>query len=87
MVFTIIGWIGVLVFIIAYLLLSLNKLSAQKTTYHWFNVFGAVCLVLNSYESQDIPSVAVNGLWGLIALYTCINLRVKLKKDQRTRVN
>ncbi|WP_071585714.1 CBU_0592 family membrane protein [Ochrovirga pacifica] len=83
--FTIVGWIGVFVFIIAYLLLSLNVLSAQKTTYHWLNVLGAACLVFNSTVTKDVPSVAVNTLWGIIALCTCLNLRIKFKKVQKTQ--
>lgn len=74
MVYSVLGWLGVVVFILAYLLLSLEYLSANKTTYHWLNALGAICLVVNSVSTDDLPSVAVNAIWGLIALLTVVKI-------------
>ncbi len=68
--FTIVGWLGVVLFVVAYLLLSLEKLNAKKATYHWLNFLGALCLVLNAVSIKDNPTIVVNIIWGLIAIFT-----------------
>ena len=73
----IIGWLGVLLFILAYLLLSLEKLDAKKPTYHILNFLGALCLIINAISIKDNPNIAVNGIWGLIAVVTAIKLYKK----------
>lgn len=67
-----IGWIGALLFIISYLLLSLDYLSAQKYLYHILNALGALCLVINALVIDDYPNIFVNAVWGLIALVAVI---------------
>lgn len=80
MFYTVIGWIGVAVFVLAYLFLSLEILSSRKTTYHWLNVLGAICLVVNGIGIKDYPSLTLNAVWGMIALLT--NLKLILKSVQ-----
>ncbi|MEL4308287.1 CBU_0592 family membrane protein [Joostella sp. CR20] len=70
----IIGWIGALLFIIAYFLLSIEKLSAKNKTYHLLNISGAVCLVINGLYLSDYPNVVVNLIWGIIAFYAVFKL-------------
>lgn len=77
MFYLVIGWIGVFVFILAYLLLSLEIVSSDKITYHWLNVVGAICLVVNAIGIQDYPSLTVNAVWGIIALFTIVKLLLK----------
>lgn len=70
----IIGWIGAFLFVIAYFLLSIKKFSAENKTYHFLNILGAVCLVINGYYLSDYPNVAVNFIWGLIGIYALIKI-------------
>ncbi|WP_417443789.1 CBU_0592 family membrane protein [Joostella sp.] len=70
----VVGWIGALFFIIAYFLLSINKLSAKNKTYHFLNIIGAICLVINGIYLSDFPNVVVNLIWGIIAIYAIIKL-------------
>ncbi len=68
----IIGWIGALLFIVAYLLLSLGKLRADRVPYQLMNIVGGLCLVVNSLDTGDFPSVLTNMIWagiGLFAIY------------------
>ncbi|MGS2740411.1 CBU_0592 family membrane protein [Sinomicrobium sp. M5D2P17] len=67
-VYTIIGWIGAIVFIIAYFLLSVKLISAEKPLYHYLNAIGGVCLVVNALHLSDLPNVVVNVVWTSIAL-------------------
>ncbi|MDG3584108.1 MULTISPECIES: CBU_0592 family membrane protein [Galbibacter] len=67
--YTIIGWVGAIIFIIAYLLLVMKKISARKKTYHILNAIGAICLIANAYYLSDFPNVLVNVVWAAIAIY------------------
>lgn len=84
MFYTIVGWLGVVIFILAYLFLSLEVLSAKKTTYHWLNAFGAICLVCNALGIEDYPSLTVNAVWGIIALFTTIKLKLHQSKSAKS---
>jgi len=79
-IFEIIGWLGAVLFISAYLLLSINKLKANKIPYQLMNVLGALCLVLNSYKIDDDPNFILNFVWmciGLIAILSIIRSKSK----------
>lgn len=75
-----IGWVGVVLFIVAYLLLSLEVLSANKPVYHWMNFAGAICLIINAVNINDYPNIVVNTIWGLIAISTAFKLFYKKTK-------
>jgi hypothetical protein len=61
------GWIGSIAYLLAYLLLTLNKLKAEQKLYHLLNIVGAAGLTLNAIFFSDYPNVVVNIAWGLIA--------------------
>lgn len=75
--FTAIGWLGVILFVVAYLLLSIEVLDAKKDSYHWLNFLGALCLVINAISIEDNPTIVVNGIWGIIAIVTVLRMYSK----------
>ena len=67
-----IGWVGALLILVAYALLSAGKLTAQDRSYQWMNVLGAAGFIVNSGWNGAIPSAALNVVWagiGLAALW------------------
>jgi len=67
----VVGWIGALLILAAYGLLSAGKLDARSPAYQWLNVVGAVGFILNSGWNGAWPSAALNVIWvgiGLVAL-------------------
>jgi purine-cytosine permease-like protein len=64
---SLLGWLGSSAYLLAYLLLTLNKLKADQKLYHLLNIIGAVGLTLNALFFYDYPNVIVNIAWGLIA--------------------
>ncbi|WP_336515456.1 CBU_0592 family membrane protein [Pollutibacter soli] len=68
----ILGWTGTISYLLAYLLLSLNKLKSSQKIYHFLNIIGAVGLTMNAFFFRDYPNVAVNLAWGIIALSAVI---------------
>lgn len=67
-----IGWTGALLYTLAYLLLSIGRLRPDKWPYQTMNILGGLCLVINSSQTHDYPSVLTNIVWigiGTFALY------------------
>jgi hypothetical protein len=57
------GWLGALLILGSYILVSLGKLSGQSRTFQWLNVIGAAGFVVNSGWHGAIPSTALNVVW------------------------
>ena len=62
----VVGWLGALLILFAYLLLSAGKLTGQSLVYQGMNVVGAAGFVINGWWHGAIPSAALNVLWLLI---------------------
>ena len=60
------GWVAALMILVAYALLSANKLTANDRAYQWMNVFGALGFVINSGWNGALPSAALNVIWAAI---------------------
>ena len=61
-----VGWAGAALILLAYLLLSAEKLTGQSLVYQAMNVVGAAGFVINGWWHGAIPSAALNVLWLLI---------------------
>ena len=57
----VIGWIGALLYIIAYFLISIKKLQADQVIFQLLNILGGVRLIVNSLPQSDYPSVFASG--------------------------
>jgi len=60
------GWAGATLILLAYLLLSAEKLTGQSLVYQGMNIVGAAGFVINGWWHGAIPSAALNVLWLLI---------------------
>jgi hypothetical protein len=65
---SILGWVGSISYLLAYLLLTLKKVKPDQKLYHLMNIVGAAGLTLNAVYILDYPNVIVNLVWGIIAL-------------------
>jgi len=66
------GWIGALLILTGYALLSAGKLDAKSPAYQWLNVVGALGFIANSSWNGAWPSAALNVIWvgiGAVALW------------------
>ena len=62
----VVGWAGAVLILLAYLLLSADRLSGQSLTFQGMNVVGAAGFVINGWWHGALPSTALNLLWMLI---------------------
>jgi hypothetical protein len=64
-----IGWIGALLVLVAYGLVSTERVSSRSFSYQAMNIGGAAGLVVNSAWNGAIPSAVVNLIWIGIGVY------------------
>jgi hypothetical protein len=73
-VLQVIGWAGVVAYVASYALLSFGYLGADSIRYQLLNALGGICLVIFSLSLADIPNVAVNAIWILIAIVSLVRI-------------
>ncbi len=78
-----IGWLGAILYIVAYLLLTLNIVLSSSFIYHFLNVLGAIGLSINAFYLRDSPNIIVNLVWLIIAMGAIINLYRLRNKQER----
>jgi cell shape-determining protein MreD len=61
------GWIGALLILLAYLMVTVGKLTGQSLAFQWMNLVGAAGFVINGWWHRALPSAALNVIWMLIA--------------------
>ncbi|WP_316821317.1 CBU_0592 family membrane protein [Pedobacter gandavensis] len=64
-----IGWVGVVLCTLGYLLLSVKVLKADSLSFQTLNIIGGLCLVTSALHNSDMPNAVANGLWVLIGFY------------------
>lgn len=67
------GWVGALCFLLAYLLLILKRWQATSFFYHLCNILGGVLLTINTLYDASFPSAFINLVWAVIAAYGMVS--------------
>ena len=65
----IIGWTGAGCVLLAYALLSAQKIRSDSVGYHGLNIIGAALLVVYGFGKDAVPSALLNIIWCAIGLY------------------
>ncbi len=68
----VVGWIGAILILAGYGMLSAGRLNAKSPAYQWLNVIGALGFIANSSWNGAWPSAALNVIWvgiGAVALW------------------
>ncbi|MCH8818726.1 MAG: hypothetical protein IIB03_00205 [Acidobacteria bacterium] len=73
----ILGWIGAIVLLVAYALVSKKQLEGDSTLYQVLNLIGSVTLMINGFYYGANPSGFLNIVWGSVAVYTLWTVRSK----------
>ncbi len=67
-IFEVLGWSGTILILLAYFLVSFQKITANSSIYQALNLFGAGFVFLNVFVHQAYPSAGLNLVWLIIAL-------------------
>ncbi len=73
----VIGWIGAVLILAAYFLLSAGRLDAKSPVYQWLNVVGAAGFIANSGWNGAWPSAALNVVWVGIGVFALIRIATR----------
>ena len=73
----VIGWIGAVLILAAYFLLSAGRLDAKSPVYQWLNVVGAAGFIANSGWNGAWPSAALNVVWVGIGVFALIRIAAR----------
>lgn len=77
---SLVGWLGTGFYLLAYLLVSFDKVKANKPTYHVLNVLGAAGLIIHALYMDDGPNLICNLAWLAIAVIAIIAIKLKKAK-------
>ena len=66
--FDLVGFTGVLLIIVAYLLLQLNKLPSSSPVYSLMNAVGALLIIISLLFDFNLSAFVVEAFWFLISL-------------------
>ena len=72
-----VGWIGALLILGAYGLLSTGRVDGQSRLYQGMNVVGAAGFIVNGWAHHAVPSAVLNVIWMGIGLVTLWKIRGK----------
>jgi hypothetical protein len=64
------GWIGTILYLVAYALVSLKKVAGDSSVYQGINITAGVLLIVNTYYWHAFPSLGLNAAWIGIAIFT-----------------
>jgi hypothetical protein len=61
------GWAGALLILLAYVLVTIGRLTGQSLAFQWMNLLGAAGFIINGWWHRALPSASLNVIWMLIA--------------------
>ena len=69
-----IGWLGFVLIVSAYLMVTIKLVEVNSTTYHLLNLVGALCMVVNARHKGARPLLWLNIVWALVAILGLLQL-------------
>lgn len=70
------GWVGTILYLIAYYLVSIKKVEGDSLSYQSMNIVAGVLLVINTFYWRAYPSLGLNAAWILIGVFTLSRKRM-----------
>jgi hypothetical protein len=81
LIFDSLGWVGAILLLLAYALVSFKKLAADSLAYQGMNVAASILLAVNTLYHRAYPSSFVNIVWTLIAVFAILTVVGKYGKS------
>jgi hypothetical protein len=71
------GWAGAALILLAYLLVTTEKLTGRSPAFQWMNLVGAAGFVANGLWHGAIPSASLNIVWMGIAAFALVRISAR----------
>lgn len=68
------GWIGTILIVLAYVLLSCHYVNGESRVYHLINLFGAIGIGINVFYREDWSTFVLEVIWATIATVSLYSL-------------
>jgi hypothetical protein len=75
------GWTGAGILLVAYALVSFDKLRGESFRYQFLNALGSLLLIINTVYYRADPSAFVNVVWIVIALLASARARSRQSRS------
>ena len=75
--YAILGWIGTVLIVGAYWLNSTKRVESTSVVYQLMNLFCAIGVFFNVFHQAAWPAVALQVIWGIIALHSLLSVCAK----------
>ena len=79
-IMSILGWLGLGLILIAYLLVSMKMFKPDSWVYQTLNIVGAAGLFVNALVTQSWPNMMLVFLWAALSAFFLIKIISKAKK-------
>jgi hypothetical protein len=77
------GWAGAAMILLAYLLVTTERLTGRSPAFQWLNLVGAAGFVVNGLWHGAIPSASLNIVWMGIALFALVRIAGSRRRADR----
>jgi len=81
MLVEILGWIGSLCVLVAYVLNMNKKLATDTVAYYALNIVGSGLLIVNTAFHRAFPSMVINIVWVIVPVVTIVRHHFLNKKS------
>ena len=82
----IIGFVGVLITVVAYLLLQISFFKIEDVAYSLINAIGSVLILYSLCFHWNLPSVIIEAFWFGISLYGTIKTIIKRRSSKSLKI-
>ena len=79
MLVEILGWIGSLCVLVAYVLNVNKRLATDTVAYYALNIVGSTLLIVNTAVHHAYPSMVINIVWVIVPVVTIIRYKMVSK--------
>ncbi len=66
------GWMGMIMVVLAYYLISHEKINGSHKHYQILNLLGAIGIGISVYEQRAWPAFALQIVWGIITVASMV---------------
>lgn len=81
--YNIIGNVGVIFIVFAYLLLQLKKIKSENILYSVMNAVGAIFILISLVYEFNLSAILVEIFWIIISIYGIINTIIIKKRVEK----
>jgi hypothetical protein len=78
----IIGIIGVLIIVVAYILMQVDRMNPKGFSFSLLNTLGAIMILISLFYSWNLASFVMEAIWFTLSLYGTLKAYRTIKHSQ-----